>query len=95
MPLWAFIVLLSLTAAGAAAVKAALKGELAAGTIALVREEGRRYRVAFAPVPIANAAKFTRSVPKEYIAANGHDVTERFVEYARPIVGDLPACELL
>ncbi len=82
-------------AAGAAAVKAALKGELAAGTIALVREEGRRYRVAFAPVPIANAAKFTRSVPKEYIAANGHDVTERFVEYARPIVGDLPACELL
>ena len=82
-------------AAGAAAVKAALKWELAAGTIALVREEGRRYRVAFAPVPIANAAKFTRSVPKEYIAANGHDVTERFVEYARPIVGDLPACELL
>ena len=82
-------------AAGAAAVKAALKGELTKGTIALVREEGRRYRVAFAPVPIANAAKFTRSVPKEYIAANGHDVTDRFLDYARPIVGDLPACELL
>ena len=52
--------------------------------------KGRRYQVAFAPQPIANAAKFTRSVPKEYIAKNGHDVTAAFVEYARPIVGELP-----
>ena len=82
-------------AAGAAAVKAALAGKLAKGTIAIVCEEGRKYRVAFAPVPIANAAKFTRSVPKEYIARNGHDVTEKFLAYARPIVGDLPRCEIL
>ena len=82
-------------AAGAAAVKAALAGKLAKGTIAIVREEGRRYRVAFAPVPIANAAKFTRSVPKEYIAKNGHDVTAKFLDYVRPIVGDLPKCEIL
>ena len=81
-------------AAGEAAVRAALKGELAKGTIAIVREEGKRYRVAFAPVPIANAAKFTRSVPKEYIAKNGHDVTEKFIEYARPLVGELPPCEV-
>ena len=79
----------------AAAVKAALAGKLAKGTIAIVREEGRRYRVAFAPVPIANAAKFTRSVPKEYIAKNGHDVTAKFLDYVRPIVGDLPKCEIL
>ena len=50
--------------------------------------------MAFAPVPIQNAAKFTRSVPKEYIARNGHDVTPAFVEYARPIVGELPKCEV-
>ena len=81
-------------AAGAVAVKAALAGKLSKGTIAIVREEGRRYRVAFAPVPIANAAKFTRSVPKEYIAKNGHDVTAKFIDYARPIVGDLPRCEV-
>jgi 6-phosphofructokinase 1 len=80
--------------AGVAAVKAALKGELSKGTIAIVREEGKRYRVAFAPVPIAEAAKFTRSVPKEFIARNGHDVTEKFLEYARPIVGKLPSCEI-
>jgi 6-phosphofructokinase 1 len=82
-------------AAGQAAVKAALKGELTKGTIAILREKGRRYRAAFAPQPIANAAKYTRSLPKEYIARNGHDVTEAFLEYARPLVGDLPPCALL
>ena len=80
--------------AGEAAVKAALKGELQKGTIAIVREEGRRYKVAFAPVPIANAAKYTRSGPKEYIARNGHDVTKAFLDYAAPVVGDLPECEV-
>ena len=64
------------------------------GTIAIVRESGKAYRVAFAPVPIANAAKFTRSVPKDYIAKNGHDVTQAFIDYAKPIVGDLPKCEI-
>jgi 6-phosphofructokinase 1 len=81
-------------AAGAATVKAALKGALSKGTIAIVREESKKYRVAFAPVPIQNAAKYTRSVPKEYIAKNGHDVTEAFLAYARPIVGELPPCEI-
>ena len=81
--------------AGAAAVKAAFKGELTKGTIAIVRENSKRYSVAFAPVPIANAAKFTRSVPKEYIARNGHDVTAKFIEYAKPIVGALPKCEII
>ncbi len=81
-------------AAGAAAVKAALKGELTKGTIAIVREEGRKYKIAYAPVPVQNAAKYTRSVPKEYIAKNGHDVTEAFLEYVRPIVGDIPHCEI-
>jgi 6-phosphofructokinase 1 len=82
-------------AAGAAAVKAALKGELSKGTIAIVRAEGKRYQVAFAPVPIAEAAKYTRSVPREYIARNGHDVTAKFIEWAKPIVGELPKCEVI
>ena len=86
--------------AGQAAVKAALSrgrpgaSAPAKGTIAIVRENGKKYRIAFAPVPIANAAKFTRSVPKEYIAKNGHDVTQAFIDYAKPIVGELPACEI-
>ena len=81
-------------AAGAAAVKAALKRVLAKGTIAVVREHSAVYRVAFAPVPIAEAAKYTRPLPKEYIARNGHDVTAKFIEYVKPIVGPLPKCEI-
>ena len=77
-------------AAGQCAVRAALKGELTKGTIAILRAKGKKYQAAFAPQPIANAAKYTRSVPKEYIAKNGHDVTPAFIEYARPLVGDLP-----
>ena len=80
--------------AGEAAVKAAMSGEITKGTISILRAEGRRYQVAFAPRPIAEAAKYTRSMPKEYIAANGHDVTEKFLEYARPIVGELPRCSV-
>ncbi len=79
--------------AGRAAVEAALKGKLTKGTIGIIREEGRKYRVAFLPRPIADAAKFTRSVPKEFIAKNGHDVTEAFIAYAKPLVGELPKCE--
>ena len=82
-------------AVGAAAVRAALAGRLAKGTIAIVRKPGKTYAVAFEPQPIANAAKYTRSVPDAFIAANGHDVTKAFLAYARPIVGDLPRCEIL
>ena len=81
-------------AVGAAAVRAALAGRLAKGTIAIVRKPGKKYKVAFEPVAIQNAAKYTRSVPKEYIAKNGHDVTPAFLAYAAPIVGELPKCEI-
>ena len=84
--------------AGQAAVKAALKGVLSKGTIGIIRrkekEAGRKYGVAFLPRPISDAAKYTRSVPKEYIAKNGHDVTQAFIDYAKPIVGDLPKCAI-
>ena len=82
-------------AAGAAAVKAALKGKLTKGTIAIVRKPGAKYAVTFEAQPVANAAKYTRSVPDAFIAPNGHDVTKAFLAYARPIVGALPHSELL
>ncbi len=82
-------------AAGAAAVKAALKGKLTKGTIAIVRKPGAKYAVTFEAQPVANAAKYTRSVPDAFIAPNGHDVTKAFLAYARPIVGALPHSELI
>ena len=81
--------------AGEAALKAALQGKITKGTIAIVREKGAKYSVKFEPQNVANAAKETRSMPDAYIAANGHDVTRAFINYARPIVGNLPHSELI
>ena len=81
--------------AGAAAVRAALESGVTKGTIGILREEGRAYRVAYAARQIADAAKETRSLPREFIAKNGHDVTQAFIDYARPLVGDLPPCAVL
>ena len=67
----------------------------AKGTVGIMRKKGRRYAVEFVARPVQDAAKFTRSVPKEFIAKNGHDVTAAFIEYAAPLAGDLPWCETL
>ena len=34
-------------------------------------------------------------MPDEFIADNGHDVTQAFIDYARPLVGQLPVKALL
>ena len=87
--------------AGEAAVAAALNASEGftefptKGTIGIVRKSGKRYAVKFEAMPAEAAAKYTRSVPKEFIAKNGHDVTPAFIDYAKPIVGPLPHCEVI
>ena len=80
--------------AGRAAVKASLKGILNKGTISVWHRDDKPYEVYFAPNQIEKAAKLTRSMPPKFIARNGHDVTQAFLDYARPIVGELPNCEI-
>ena len=86
--------------AGASAVQFALSEELGGavpmkGTVGIQRRKGKKYAVDFVALPIQDAAKFTRSVPKEFIAKSGSDVTPAFIEYARPLVGELPKTEVL
>ena len=81
--------------AGFTAVVSAVRGDLASGTIGIVRKKSRAYGVEYVPMPIESAARIARSVPKEFIARNGHDVTDAFVAYARPLAGELPLCEIL
>ena len=71
-----------------------MTGELTKGTIGIVRKPTKKYAIDCVPMPITAAAKYTRSMPKEFIAKNGHDVTQTFIDYAKPIVGDLPPCEV-
>jgi len=64
------------------------------GTIGIRRVKGGAYKVEYVALPASDAAKFTRSMPDRFIARNGHDVTKAFIDYARPIVGALPHCEI-
>jgi 6-phosphofructokinase 1 len=77
--------------AGAAAVRAAVRGACASGSIAIRRKPTRKYGVCFEVVPLDSVAGRTRHMPREFIAAAGNDVTPAFLDYARPIVGPLPA----
>lgn len=80
--------------AGRVAVRASLKGVLNKGTISVWHRDDKPYEVYFVPNQIEKAAKLTRSMPPKFIARNGHDVTQAFLDYARPIVGELPNCEI-
>ena len=86
--------------AGGVAVLMALKaskgekGVPVKGTIGIQRAKGKAYKAEFVALPAQAAAKFTRSVPDKFIARNGHDVTKAFIDYAKPLVGPLPHCEI-
>ncbi len=75
---------------GMLAVKAAVKGPEASGSIAIRRKPGTKYAVFFERVPLASVAKETRHMPDEFIAKSNNDVTEAFLRYARPLAGKLP-----
>lgn len=75
---------------GVLAVKESLKGKEPSGSIAIRRKPGKKYAVYFERVPLANVSKETRHVPDNFIARSGNDITQAFLDYARPLVGKLP-----
>ncbi|MFA7157802.1 MAG: 6-phosphofructokinase [Kiritimatiellia bacterium] len=75
--------------AGALAVKEAMAGQ-PEGSITIRRKPGKKYKAYFERVPLQNVAKNTRHMPDEFINDAGNDVTKDFIEYARPLVGELP-----
>jgi 6-phosphofructokinase len=54
----------------------------------ILREPGRIYSAKYDKVPLEKVAAADRSFPKQWIAANGYDVTDDFVRYCRPLVGE-------
>ena len=78
--------------AGVAAVQAAVNDEISSGSIAIRRKSTKKYGVTFDVVPLRAVAKETRHMPDSFINKAGNDVTQAFIDYARPLVGDLPPC---
>lgn len=54
----------------------------------ILREEGPDYRVRYDKVPLREVANSERAFPAGWISADGTDVTDEFVRYARPLIGE-------
>jgi len=73
---------------GRAAVKLAVE-EDTDGSVALRADRGGKYRSYTELVSLEAVAGKERTMPKEFFNDEGNGVTEAFVEYAKPIVGEL------
>ncbi|HUG92155.1 MAG TPA: diphosphate--fructose-6-phosphate 1-phosphotransferase [Planctomycetaceae bacterium] len=56
----------------------------------ILRDSGSVYQVRFDKVPLAEVANSERTFPAGWITSDGTDVTDEFVNYARPLIGDDP-----
>ncbi len=54
----------------------------------ILREPGSIYNVRYDKVPLDKVANSEREFPQEWIAPNRCDVTDDFIRYARPLIGD-------
>jgi 6-phosphofructokinase len=77
--------------AGQTAVKFATGGKFDNGSTAIKRKPSKAYKTWIERTELRNVAKETRHMPDEFINKAGNDVTKAFLDYARPIVGKLPA----
>ena len=58
------------------------------GSVAILRTGD--YEVDYELVELSAVARHTKSMPDEFINQAGNDVTQAFLDYARPLAGDLP-----
>ena len=78
-------------AAGAFAVRSMVEGELSSGTVCIRRTEtDGHYDSEMFITELNKVAKHTKEMPAEFISESGNDVTQAFLDYARPLADDLP-----
>ena len=79
---------------GREAVKLAMKHDH--GSVAMMRMgNGADYAVKLFRTELSSVAEKTKSMPDEFINAEGNGVTDAFVEYAMPLIGKLLKTEYL
>ncbi len=72
---------------GAFAVRSALVGDIdGSATIQRVGDYAVDYKVA----DLNKVARVTRDLPNDFINAEGNFVTDKFIAYAKPLIGELP-----
>lgn len=74
---------------GREAVKAALEGTTGV-MIGLERLPGPAYRVRPVRIPIGEVMLTERLMPESFLNSRGNDVTEEFIRWCRPLIGEEP-----
>lgn len=59
-------------------------------TIDRTSKRGEPYACRFGTVPLSEVANAERPMPARYISKDGLNVTKAFLDYARPLIGELP-----
>lgn len=54
----------------------------------ILRNPGPVYSVRYDKVPLPEVANSERTFPKAWISPSGYDVTDEFLRYAKPLIGD-------
>lgn len=60
-------------------------------TILRASRSGEPYRSEFGTIPLSEVAIAARPMPDKYIRSDGLFVTKAFLEYAQPLIGELPS----
>ena len=60
------------------------------GSVAIKRLKGKGYRVSYFKAELEDVARETKDMPRSFINKAGNGVTKAFIDYAMPLVGELP-----
>jgi len=74
---------------GAKAVELAVSGETGYMTV-IERIDGPEYKTKIAKVPLSDVGGKQKPIPDEYISENGMNMTSKFNDYIRPLLGKKP-----
>lgn len=79
-------------ACGEKAVECAVAG-MNRVMVTMQRVSSDPYRVDYVPMDVARIANREKPIPREWISPDGTDLTQEFVDYARPLLGSDPLPE--
>lgn len=79
---------------GVEAVKLADKG-ITGVMVSMVRAKGDTYKIEYKTAPLSDVAIAAKPMPKNMFTKNGMFVTKKYIDYARPVIGDLPVFHTL
>lgn len=74
---------------GRTALRVATGGEHRHGTVVIRRASQDPYEAAFEVAKLSDVAKHTRDLDEGFLSGD-NDVSQAFMDYVRPLVGDLP-----